>query len=112
MPPSLNQVKGLRAETRALDYFLSQDYHLVGRNVLVAGIELDLILKKGGDYLIVEVKSDNFWRMKSPLSFKQRERLKKAALFWSESKQSSTRLLIAIVSKGGEVDVYPLDDDL
>ena len=107
--PSLDQIKGSSAEDTALRYFQNLNYRLVARNFSIAGIELDLILKKQDVYYIVEVKSDNLWRTLRPVSKKQMDRIQKGAEILSDAQQASVRILTAIVC-GRKVQVYPLDD--
>ena len=109
--PSLNQIKGKKYEDRALEYFQNQNYELIYRNVLIEGVEVDLVLRKNNTYYIVEVKSDNSWRLENPLSYKQLHRLKRAALALSETSQCSTRLLLALVNNKNQVQTYFLDDE-
>lgn len=108
--PSLNQIKGRACENFALKYFQNQGYELIFRNVSIGNVEVDLVLKKDQTYFIVEVKSDNLWRMEHPLPYKQLFRLKKATQNLSEASQSSARLIIAFV-KGEKIQIYPLDEE-
>ncbi len=107
--PSLDQIKGSSSEDTALRYFQHLNYKLIARNFSIAGIELDLILKRRGVYYIVEVKSNNLWRTLRPVSKKQMDRIKRAAEILSDARQASVLILTAIV-RGSEVQVYPLDD--
>ena len=109
--PSLQQLKGIASEDKAWKYFQSKNYQLIACRKSVAGVEVDLILKKDDVYYMVEVKTDNRWRMESPLPFKQLQRLKKAAEFFSHAFQCSTRLVMAVVKLSGSVEVYPLDEE-
>ena len=108
---SPQQLKGLASEEKALKYFQRKNYQLIACRKSVAGVEVDLILKKDDVYYMVEVKTDNLWRMESPLPFKQLQRLKKAAEVFSSTLQCSTRLVMAVVKLSGPVEVYPLDEE-
>ena len=106
----VDHVKGRASEDTALNYFLEQGYDLVAKNYLVAGIEVDLIFKKENVYYLVEVKSHNLWSAKWPVSYKQMNRLKRAAEIFSDHKQeASVRLVVAIV-QGKRVQIDSLDD--
>lgn len=104
-----NQEKGILNENLAWNFFKRKGCRLVKRNFQLDGVELDLIVKKEDIFYIVEVKSDNLWRMEKPLSSSQLERLQTSALHWSEACQCSTRLLLAVVQKNQKVQVFPLD---
>ncbi len=106
--PSIDQLKGQACERTALKHFSHLGYEFVAQNVFLYGIEVDLIFKKCGVYYIVEVKSDNIWRMESPLSHSQRMRLEKASHLFSEYSQKPVRLWIAFVKKE-KVRIYSLD---
>ena len=104
-----NQAKGILNENLAWNFFQKKEYQLIKKNFSFDGVELDLILKKEDVFYIVEVKSNNLWRLEHPLSFSQQTRLKKSALKWSETYQCATRLLLAIVQKNKKVQIFPLD---
>ncbi|MDE0152211.1 MAG: YraN family protein [Bdellovibrionales bacterium] len=105
----IDHIKGRISEDTALNYFENQGYNFVARNYSICGIEVDLIFKKQGVYYIVEVKSENIWSFEHPISYRQMKRLKKAVEVFSETKQVSVQLLVAIV-QNKEVQVYSLDD--
>ena len=108
--PSLNQIKGQECEAYALKWFLKKGYKELARGCFVSGVELDLILKRQDVYYVVEVKSNNLWRMQSPLSYAQKQRLKKAAWVLSEVLSSSVKLLICFVNwREDKIQVYDLD---
>lgn len=52
----LNHPKGQAAEERALQFLLAQGCQLVARNWHCAHGEIDLIMKKGQQWLFIEVK--------------------------------------------------------
>ena len=104
-------MKGRVSEDTALSYFKNQGYSFVARNYSISGIEVDLIFKKQDVYYIIEVKSENIWSFEHPIRYRQMNRLKKAVEIFSETKQVSTQLLVAIVqNESEEVQVYSLDD--
>ena len=109
--PSIDQVKGRTCEDMALQYFLRKGYKFVARNVFIYGIEVDLIFEKQEVYYVVEVKSDNIWRMEHPLSYSQKIRLEEITKLLSEYTQKSVRLWIAFVRKE-TVRIYSLDEAL
>ena len=106
---SLDHIRGRLSEDKALSYFQEKGYHLIAKNYSVAGIEIDLIFKKENVYYIVEVKTHNLWSDKYPVSYKQMNRLKRAAEIFSDAQQASVRILIAIV-QGEKVQIDSLDN--
>ena len=105
----VEHIKGRTSEDTALNYFQSQGYEFIARNFSIFGIEVDLIFKKQNVYYIIEVKSENMWSFDRPVSYKQLNRLKKAAEIFSEDKQASVCLFAAIV-QNKKVQVCRLDD--
>lgn len=51
-----HHVKGLRAETFALQYLLHKNYNLIAQRYKKAGGEIDLIMHKNSTLIIVEVR--------------------------------------------------------
>ena len=108
----LFHLKGEKSEHLALQYFLNSGYTLVSKNHLVNGIEIDLILKNKSEFLLVEVKSNNAWRLAHPVSKKQKERLFKAYACFCDTVEQPCRFLLAIVSQSSpQVVTYPLHFD-
>jgi len=105
----VDHIKGQASEDTALNYFQNQGYNFVARNYSISGIEVDLIFKKQDVYYIVEVKSENMWSSDHPVSYRQKERLKRAVEIFSQVNQCSVQLLVAIV-QNKEVQIYNLDD--
>ena len=102
--------KGKLSEERAWKYFENKGYQLIDRNVQLYGVEVDLILEKNNTLYIVEVKTNNLWRLECPLSSIQRNRLKEVALTLSNSRQCAVRLFLAVVSRNKQVQIFSLDD--
>ena len=106
-----NKIIGQRCEAIALQYFQENHYQLVAKNTRFYGVEIDLLLKKDQTYYMVEVKSNNVWRLEKPLTKKQTERLQAASSYFSEENQCSTRLMLALVTRSTKkTQIYSLDD--
>lgn len=103
------QKKGFLNEEIALNFLKKQGYVLLSKNKKINGVEVDLLLKKEDVLYLIEVKSDNLWRMNQPLSSVQKSRLTQTALTLSENYRLSVRLILAIVKKNKEVELFPLD---
>ena len=103
------QKKGKISEQKALEFFQKQGWKLVAQNQILAGVEVDLILEKPGQYLIVEVKSDNLWRKEHPIDIKQKKRLSQALSLFCEQHEKPTQMKLSIVDKEAHIHVFDLD---
>ena len=78
----------------------------------VQGVEIDLILKKDHDWLLVEVKFlDNCWRAGERVSQKQIQRLKKVESYLRFNKKlKRIDFVIALVEKNKKIHWIDLAD--
>ena len=107
---SSDQKKGKLSEDCAWKYFENKGYRIVHRNIRLYGVEVDLLLEKNNTLYIVEVKTNNLWRMERPLNSVQRKRLESTALSLSNTRQCAVRLILAVVYRNKQVQVFALDD--
>lgn len=101
------QRRGKISEQKALEFFQKQGWKLIAQNQIIAGIELDLILEKPDQYLIIEVKSNNLWRKEHPIDIKQKKRLSKAFSVFCEQHEKPAQMQLAIVDR--ENSIYTMD---
>ena len=80
-----SQRRGKISEQKALEFFQKKGWKLVSQNQILAGVEVDLILEKPDQYLIVEVKSDNLWRKEYPIDIKQKRGYHKLFLYFANN---------------------------
>ena len=76
---------GIEGEARAARYLATQGYRIVGRNVRVGRVELDLVAMRGRLVVIVEVKTRRSRAAGAPeeaVDFRKRERLVRGASAW------------------------------
>ena len=76
---------GIEGEARAARYLATQGYRIVGRNVRVGRVELDLVATRGRLVVIVEVKTRRSRAAGLPeeaVDFRKRERLVRGAAAW------------------------------
>ena len=76
---------GIEGEARAARYLATQGYRIVGRNVRVGRVELDLVATRGRLVVIVEVKTRRSRAAGAPeeaVDFRKRERLVRGASAW------------------------------
>ena len=107
---SSDQKKGKLSEDCAWKYFENKGYRIVHRNVRLYGVEVDLLLEKNKTFYIVEVKTNNVWRLEIPLSPVQRTRLTEVALALSNRWQCAVRLILAVVHQNKHVQIFALDN--
>jgi putative endonuclease len=69
-----------RGERRALLHYRLRGYRLVAANVRVGRFELDLILRRGGRLLVVEVKEKSGVAFGSPLEMIDAEKVQRVHL--------------------------------
>jgi len=78
---------GVLAEQAVADYLVRQGYTVVGRNVRVGRLEVDIIARQGDAIAVVEVRTRGAGSWQSALDsvgVAKRERLRRAAqLLWS-----------------------------
>lgn len=92
----MRQLSGQRGEAIAEVYLKRKGYRILGRNIVVWGGggkqigELDIIARKGGDVVFVEVKAGSVkgpaWRPELHMTPWKRGRLRRAAMSWLASK--------------------------
>lgn len=101
---------GKIGEQFAVGYLERRDYQIIERNVYVGRSEIDIVSKKDGLYVFVEVKTrktERYVDFVDILSDKRRERLFLIALEYLSKKQHHTEPfridLIGILVKGRRV---------
>ena len=104
-----SQRRGKISEQKALEFFQKKGWKLVSQNQILAGVEVDLILEKPDQYLIVEVKSDNLWRKEYPIDIKQKKRLSQALSVFCEQHEKPTQMQLSIVDKEGNIHIFDLE---
>jgi len=76
---------GAEGEERAARYLATRGYRIVARNLRAAGVEVDLVARRAGLWVFVEVKtrrSSRFGRPHESLGPRQQARLVRAASAW------------------------------
>ncbi|MGH0034435.1 MAG: YraN family protein [Myxococcota bacterium] len=76
---------GNEGEERAARYLARRGYRIVARNLRSGGVEVDLVVRRGGIWVFVEVKtrrSTRFGRARESLGPRQCARLVRAARTW------------------------------
>lgn len=76
---------GERAERRAEWWYRLRGYRILGRNVWIAGNELDIIARRGRQLVFCEVKSKEGTRFGDPAEMvgpEKQRRLRRAAEAW------------------------------
>ncbi len=101
--------RGKHCEKKAIEFFEKQSYKLVEKNYLVAGVEVDLILKNEKGYVLVEVKSDNAWRLEQPMSFQQKKKLFRAFSYFCEQYEEPVEIKLALVDYKDHVRLFDLE---
>jgi len=102
---------GSHGEAKVLALLLRLGFEPVGRNVAVAGVELDLVVRRGREVLVVEVKTRRgAARGEEGLSREQRLRLHRALVPLARMlrcRRADVTLVLAAVrpGQGGEPEV-------
>ena len=76
---------GAEGEARAATFLARRGYRIVGRNVRAGGVEVDLIVQRGGLIALVEVKTRRGSRLGPPelaVDGAKQARLVRAAAAW------------------------------
>jgi putative endonuclease len=79
------QLPGAAAERRARRHYRLRGYRVLGANVRLAGVEVDLICRRGSTVVFCEVKEKTTERFGNPLEMvdeRKQQRLKRAAELW------------------------------
>ncbi len=103
-------MRGLISEYKACCYFAQQGYRPLLHRHKIAGVEVDWVSSKDGEYQLWEVKSVLKLGDFSLRGFhrKQIQRLQRALEIWSLRKGPS-RLFLVEVTPGQQHQVLPLD---
>lgn len=115
-----NQTLGREGEDKVSELLLAQGWKLLARNWRRPGLELDLVLSKGTDLLVIEVKTRTYagdnWDLCQLISWQKRRALARgvqAFLGKLPSTEALTiRLYLALVFKKPQtlqVQWFPLD---
>jgi putative endonuclease len=83
--PLSTSARGRRAERRVAWHYRLRGYRILARNVRAAGVELDLIVRRGRRLVICEVKLKEGPRFGDPLEAvdeRKRKRLRRGAEAW------------------------------
>ncbi len=104
---------GAEGEARAADFLERRGYRIVDRNVRAGGVELDLVARRGGLVVFVEVKtrrSRAFGRPEEAVDARKRARLVRGATVWLRGRRGVARarfdVVVCRVSPGG---IWTLD---
>jgi putative endonuclease len=84
---------GARVERRALWWYRLRGWRILGRNVWIAGYELDLIVRRGRRVAFVEVKAKRGLRFGDPLEMvtpEKQRRIRRAADAWLAARRDLT----------------------
>jgi putative endonuclease len=91
-PPAKDAV-GRAAESLVADYVAKRGFEIVGRNVRVGRLELDILARRGKLLVVVEVRSRSTDRFGSPLltvDKKKIARVRQAAARWLAANEIGT----------------------
>lgn len=105
-----------RGERRALRYYRLRGYRVLDANARVGRYELDLVLRRGGHVLFVEVKEKQGTAFGNPLEMIDGEKVRRvhtAALGWLARHPELAGLELAFEAagvRGREVERVPLMD--
>lgn len=101
---------GAEGETRAAEFLATRGYRIVDRNVRVAGVEVDLIVRRGALVALVEVKtrrSTAFGPPELAVGAAKRARLIRAGAAWlHEHPREARRFRFDVVTC--KAPVHPL----
>jgi putative endonuclease len=85
------------SELRAAWWYRLRGYRVLARNAWAAGYELDLVVRRGGTLVFVEVKSKAGGRFGDPLEMVtpvKVERVRQAALAWLAARPDARGLAV------------------
>lgn len=111
LPGALNpsrtakQVTGQAGEEQALHYLMQQGFTLVEKNFLCRGGEIDLIVRKNGLLVFVEVRkrgSGGFGGAAASVTSAKQARLKKAAHFYLQRYADPPACRFDVIAIDGE----------
>jgi len=103
-----------RGERRALRHYRLRGYRLVDANARAAGYELDLVLRRGGRLVVVEVKEKGGEEFGHPLEMIDAEkarRVRRAATGWLAAHPDLAALDLVLEAagvRGRRVERVPL----
>ncbi len=90
---------GRAAEVRARRFYESRGWEVVAQNVRVARVEVDLVVRRGSELLLVEVKAkrgDGFGDPLEMVDGRKLARLRRAAAVWLAAHPGDTARDVAI----------------
>jgi putative endonuclease len=92
--PNPRQHLGRTGEAAAARFLASRGYRIVARNVRADRVEIDLVARRGGLLVFVEVKARSSERYGSPaeaVDLRKQRRLRRGARAWLASRPTSAR---------------------
>lgn len=100
-----NAEKGREAEERAAQFLKTSGYALLDRNFRWKGGEIDIIARKGGVVVFVEVRlraSANFGTAAETVGPAKREKIRRTALLYAQNKKLDCPLRFDVIAFDGE----------
>ena len=113
--PLSTSARGRRAERRVAWHYRLRGYRILGRNVRAGGVELDLIVRRGGRLVFCEVKLKQGPGFGDPLEAvdeRKRERLRRGVEAWLAANPGLARLQVAFELAAVRPDGIELVGDL
>jgi len=99
------QERGKLAEQLAADGLAYEGLEIVGRNVRLGGVEVDLLARDGAAWVVVEVKArsrTDFGGAGAAVDRAKRERLLRAARALLQQGRAHVRIDVVTVEPGGD----------
>ena len=101
---SRNRSRGRKSEQLVRDHLKSKDWSIVFQNRRICDVEVDILAKRRGAHLLVEVKSlSQEEHIEKILSRKQKDRLKAVAEALAPQAPRGLSLVLALVNTKGEI---------
>jgi putative endonuclease len=113
MPTSRQRV-GSDAERRVRRYYRLRGYRILGANVRAGGNELDVVVRRGGRLVFVEVKAragDSFGDAWEAVGAEKGRRIRRAAEAWLAGRRDLRDLEVrfeAVAVRRGKIDRAPI----
>lgn len=100
---------GARAERRARRHYRLRGYRILGSNIRLAGVEVDLLCRRRGVVVFCEVKEKSGERYGDPLEMvdeRKQSRLRRAAEVWLAEQPVHDQIVRfdVVAVRGGELE--------
>ena len=104
-----SRAKGYQKEEKVCQFLTQRGWQIVSKNKKILGVEVDILVKKKKELIVIEVKSISHpSQVERILKPKQKERLQKVAESLCTKPHYYIRLFLATIDNKNQIDFFEI----